>query len=325
MECSEVRKILFENPEMDFPADIDEGIKSHLAECRGCAAQLHALQAQSQALKSMPKLRAPVGFLDEVQRQVEKGSPLRRIRKYASSILSSGQLLKLAGAATAAVLVVVTLQSVYRGGSNQAPVLTPSPQAQAPVAEPAPPQMPTLRGGMQGNASSKLMAPKAAAPQVSGAAVAAPREIIISLGAREKQHSEEARVSASALPEKKEKTFSASAQPERMAKSAVGRERSAAPAPAPPGTFAVQRNLSIQDAVAEAKRIVASLGGTVQAEEKPDQAESPRELDARISAENYPALLDRLRSIGAVTGGVDEGMPLSPTVHLKLRFTDNQS
>ncbi len=322
MECSEVRKILFENPEMDFPADLDEGIRSHLAECRGCAAQLHALQAQSQALKSLPKFRAPVGFLDEVQRQVEEGPPLRRIRKYISSMLSSGQMLKLAGAATAAVLVVVTLQSVYRGGSNQVPVLSPPPQAQAPQAEPAPPQMPTLRGGMQENAASKLMTPKAAAPQVSDAAVAAPREIIISLGTRGRQHSEEAPVSASALPERKEKSFSAGAQPERMAKSG-GRERSVAPAP--PDAFTVQRSLSVQDAVAEAKRIVANLGGTVQAEEKSDRAGPPRELDARIPAENYPAFLDRLRSIGVVTGDVKEGMPLSATVHLKLRFTDDQS
>ncbi len=302
MECSQVRKILFEYADLDFPADLGGKIESHLAGCQGCSAQFRALQDQMLALKSLPRLKAPISVLDSVREQVETGGPVQRALGYLSSVFDSGQFMKLAGAATAAVLVIASLYSITGQPGHRASVSTVIPPAAAP-------SVPSAPGGA-GGAAERFSAKSAAPAPASQPAPTVVRRETITLALRQPEslnirtRSNDAAERAAVKGE--------SAQPrmktaDKMASMGLG-------------GLEKEPSSGMGDAVLEAKRAVVLSGGKIIDR---TVAGHPQELEAEIPSENYAALLERLRSLGDISdekAGADFSTPGS-TVHLTLKFS----
>lgn len=286
MECSQVRKLLFEYADTDFPADVRSEVESHLAGCRNCALQFQALREQARALKSLPRLHAPEGLIERVREEVERESLFQRLRKYFPTFFSSGKFLKAAGAVTAAVIVVAVLQSVvYRENKQVVSVLK-----LPPPAAPSETSRETIIVSLNAPAPLSGIRTRGAAPAQSMA---------------EKGN----------LPVR-----SKAMEPESLGKPAAGPKLRADNFK--PQSRNAPGEPSIRDAVAEAKRLVVHFGGKV-IEGRAAGGRAPSEqLDAEIPARNYSALLDRLRLLGGVSAEAGREVKPQPgsTVHLTLKF-----
>ncbi|MGA2403596.1 MAG: hypothetical protein ABSG91_18120 [Syntrophobacteraceae bacterium] len=152
MECSQVRAILFENADTQIPSEFRKGVEAHLAVCRPCAMQLEALREQSHALGNLPKVEAPRDFLEQVRSRVEKPSVLSMFKQGLPVLFAGKHFFRLAGAAAAAALLIVTVQVALRDGGRQAslppapssvespPSVGSPPSVEAPQAAPASPR-----------------------------------------------------------------------------------------------------------------------------------------------------------------------------------------
>lgn len=165
MECSRIKIILLENGGSDFSAEIREKVESHLAGCPSCAALAESLREQSNALKSLPELKAPVSLVSAVRRELEKPGIFKRIALGLSEFLESRWTLRFAGTAAAAILVVLIVQfGLHENGPRKAEVAPPEQKADISISG-----TPQSQPGPEGETkeSSSPQAPEPARPLAS--------------------------------------------------------------------------------------------------------------------------------------------------------------
>lgn len=337
MECSQVRKIIYENAEAeaDIPAEVREAFEEHLAGCGPCAAHFKTLKDQSEALRSLPRILAPADFLENVRRRVEKPSPgfVEKARAAFSHLFGGRPFYKLAATAAAAVLVVATAQIALRESrvQNEVRLVSPLPSpAQAPTAAPAeqppaaPPEAPqsaasapesssTPRGSSASPADSippaapvkpqqqatRIMEPKPAGPAASPAP----------MRSRSQAYEEEAppvlltlRIP---LDYASGKSDTASTMTEKAKAPPTG--SGAAPtAKSMEGSGLDQETVKLEQpsqtgpvrrAISEVKRLVLLSNGKIISEPSTADSGKPISLLTEIPVENYPAFLDQLRRL----------------------------
>lgn len=136
---------LLELVEGELDADAEASLRSHLAVCRSCAADVERLERAREALRAAPLLELPPGRLEamlgRLAAQEREPGELRGFLRSRRRLLA---LLTPAAAALVAVVVVSTTGGNGRPGEEAAPVqataeaaATEAPQVQAAPAEEA--------------------------------------------------------------------------------------------------------------------------------------------------------------------------------------------
>ncbi len=141
MECSKIRAILFEHADVEIPPELREEVSAHLAVCKPCQMLFEALEEQARALGSMPRLGAPANLLENVRSRLEKPSMLSTLRHWMRAIFAGKQFFGLAGAAAAAMLLILTVHVAFRDEGSRKVLLSRAPstvEAPAPSAGPPP-------------------------------------------------------------------------------------------------------------------------------------------------------------------------------------------
>lgn len=149
MECAKIRAILFECTDAEIPAEFREEVRAHLAACEPCAALFAALEEQSDALRTIPRLAAPANLLGNVRSRLEKPSLFSILNHRLHAFFGKKRFFRLAGAAAAAMLLILSVRVVFRQGANREVLLSRAPSAVtapppaaksfAPSAVPSPP------------------------------------------------------------------------------------------------------------------------------------------------------------------------------------------
>ncbi len=149
MECAKIRAILFERTDAEIPVEFREEVRAHLAACEPCAALFAALEEQSNALRTLPKLAAPANLLGNVRSRLEKPSPFSVLNHRLHAFFGKKRFFRLAGAAAAAMLLILSVRVVFRQGASREVLLSRAPsvvsappsaaKSSAPLALPSPP------------------------------------------------------------------------------------------------------------------------------------------------------------------------------------------
>jgi hypothetical protein len=176
MECSRIREILFENAGSGIPVEVRERAEAHLAECKSCAALAHALERQSDALRDLPKMEAPPGFLEKVRLQVEKPPFLTVLAEKLSTLYPGRYFFRMAGVAVTVVLVVAVSRIILQDDGRVKTLVPPAPTGiespssmnQAPDSPGAPPS------ALPPSTSAEAPSPMPSAPPVAEAPARAP-------------------------------------------------------------------------------------------------------------------------------------------------------
>ncbi len=320
MECSQVRAILLEHVDTEIPREFREGVEAHLAVCRSCAMQLEALREELHALGNMPKMEAPVDFLDRVRSRVETPSVLSRLKQRLSGWFAGKRFLQLAGAAATAALVLITAQVVLRDAGNRkglpSPALPPIGSTPSPEAPPASPaltgSLPDVRRNTEKalNPASSSMAEPHRLADVEEQSVALTLKLPgASAGGKTRGGSFRPESFSSSNPG----TTGMGATAERRLKQGVSKGV-AGPAEVSEGSPAPGARKTLSSVI----RLIERVDGKVLNAGAARDEHRFETLLAEIPAANYPAFLDRLRRLGEVEFNGDKEFSPAPGARIRV-------
>ncbi|MGA2027847.1 MAG: hypothetical protein ABSH17_12385 [Syntrophobacteraceae bacterium] len=316
MECSQVRAILFENTDTEIPVEFREDVEAHLAVCRPCVMQFEALREQSYALRTLPKLEAPVDFLEQVRSRVEKPSILARLKQGLTVLFAGKHFFQLAGAAATAVVVIAASQVILREGGQKVLLSPAPPSVVAPQPVEAPPSVkaPPASPWQNGKDFNRAVLPPSEPQRSAGVET---QSVVLTVkshwaSARGKTRGGSFKVEGFSPPGAG--TTGIRAPDKRSLKPDVSKRVSRSPevsggSPAP----------EAQEISSDVIRLIKRANGKVLSAGPARDANQPETLLAEMPAAGYPSFLDQLRQLGEVE--VNEDKEFSPAPDSKVRVS----
>lgn len=125
MTCFICQNLLSEYIDGDLPPDRVRALETHVASCSDCKEELRRTRGVRMMLRGLPIERAPVGFVDRVNEQVNARNPFRR---FAAWLADTARKPAVTVGALAGVVAVVAVGVYVNGGLVQFGDLTPSKQ-----------------------------------------------------------------------------------------------------------------------------------------------------------------------------------------------------
>ena len=321
MECSQIRAILFESADTEIPEELREDVEAHLAVCRPCASQFEALADQSRALRNLPAVDAPGDFLEKVRSRVEKPSALSRLEQWLSVVFAGKRFFRLAGAAAAAALVIVTVQVALKDGSMQKSLHTPAPSSvgspssigsppsvEAPKASLAPAPRPSP--GVESQVVALTLRLPGASPGVRtrGGAFGPGGFAASSPG-------------PAAMGAPVERRLQSDASKEGAGRQAATEGNHRAEAKKMPAPLEGSSPPEAQEISFEVIRLINGANGKVLSAAAAGDENQPGTLLAEMPAANYPSFLDQLRQLGQVESNDDKKFSPAPDAKVRVEVS----
>ena len=107
MKCSKVKNLLADYANNDLKPDIKLVIKNHLSKCSDCREELKYLKKYIKEISSMPEVKAPKNFLDQIHNRLEKETASEKIISKLFFPLKIKIPLEAAGVLAMAALVIL--------------------------------------------------------------------------------------------------------------------------------------------------------------------------------------------------------------------------
>ncbi len=328
MECSEVRAVILEDPELRSP--LKESVEAHLDHCPSCAKLFENLREQAQALRDLPRVEAPAGFVGQVRSRVDKPSGFELLFGKLSGVFSGRRFFRFAGVAATAVLVVVTAQIMLREEGNKGKAPVPPPPAVDMKTRPANPAMPA---GPPPRAMENRPEPQAMqaapAPLLKAMPRAAKRD---SFKAGEMVSGQPAQPGPKTDRELSTVFITVKLPPVLMEKRSLPLKSAAParPAPAEPSRGRAQMgghaldfapapaDSDMRDALAAVRRMVSESKGKILPGEGTQDESRQTSVIAEIPAAGYRSFLDRLRRVGEIGVNGDEHPKVRPDQTIRV-------
>jgi hypothetical protein len=321
VHCSQVTELLSEYVDDVLDPSTRAHVEEHLVQCRTCSAELASLRTYLEAMESLPRVQAPVDFLESVHERIEQPGFFRRLLSRLFFPIKVKLPFEVAGLVAASLLVVL----LYRGTEpekahftavSQAPPAPPaasrlaveepkkheappaspghsSPSAQALLGEePRKDEAPNI--SLNETAKPPVQKPLSAKPQARFSHVSPkPVELVLRLTPP---------ADLQALPETASREQApAGASPTTAAPQAQDRalSRKTAPAPMRAAEKAEQTApASTAATLSRIRKLLHEVKGSVLSVDYEKDTHMPRVVFAQLPAQSYPTLLNELRRLG---------------------------
>ena len=317
-DCSEIRDLLSEYMDHALDAEAKALADKHLSTCAACREELESLKALAQGLGSLPSVKAPADFLDQLHRRMERPSTLSRMRTWLFLPLRVKIPLQLAGAAVTALIIfsILPLQqsslklstkpeqekkeaAYYTDEAKGMIQPAERPQATVPRAAPAAPEKDTAPG--KPAVRSEALVQKTPIPEPARET----REVALHL--KRQVHAK----AASAERDAAQAPASAAVQEMQKHKLAAG---------AP-----VQEDKKERDPVLSITQAVGAAKGRVLSVDSSPQTGRPESVNAEMPAGELPVLYEKLRELGDLEVSPPTGAETdSDLVPVKIRLIEIQ-
>ncbi|MHC1742992.1 MAG: zf-HC2 domain-containing protein [Syntrophobacteraceae bacterium] len=155
MDCEQTRELLSEYLDDMLSLELRGELEAHVTTCEPCARELASFRAYLQAMHDLPRVPAPAGFVNAVNRQLDSRPAWRRWIMESFSPLFRGTPLRVASLVTSVLVVILIYQRLL---PHRRMAEIPSPQsrtsAQQPsaggnIASPKPPAAPSPAPALQ--------------------------------------------------------------------------------------------------------------------------------------------------------------------------------
>ncbi len=294
MDCSRIRQIILEDPDIDMPEEIRQSVEAHVDACQPCAMRLAILREQLEALRTLPEVKPPDDFLDRLRRRMEEPSISKKNEGKVAAFWEGWRFFHWAGVAAALLLVIVTYQTVQKGALEEREHVSPAPIIGMDRLQPAAPErMSPQDAGQEEPVLSAV--PRSAAPSPESRqervliTLALPRA---SLGGK------------ASAPSKPVESESDMQLRERAALVEEGKERAKGSARRGEGKiekFSLDAYTPARDRILdEIRQIILLIDGKVLQPQPGSGAGTALALDAEAPASAYGALLKELGRFGKI-------------------------
>ncbi|HIE44374.1 MAG TPA: DUF4349 domain-containing protein [Candidatus Omnitrophica bacterium] len=289
MECGKIKGLLSDYIDGILDSETKELVKKHLLRCRECSKELSSLNKYLKELSSLQKVKAPEDFLEKVHQRLARWFELKRIIRRLFVPARIKVPWELVGVMTTVILIILLYNAMQTGRKTEefslvtSKVETPQELLKSELHEAPLEKERSISPGIipEKEATFALRGEKEKPLEI--ALLIKPGKITL----YDKGKMERKSVSMRSL-------MDAEVSNEVQLNSRGPVEE------AGEKKYKAEPILSINDAVAEVRNVVALAGGEVLSVEEDKQANISESISVKIPAKNYDTLLKHLSQIGNI-------------------------